>query len=90
MQVVGGVGVQVHAAGGNLVQVRLPEMRARLFDQRDAGFAGLTQLVAQTGGQLQAAGTAADDEDAVQIRGGRAFSPQRRQRRQAASGAQTG
>ena len=38
----------------------------RLVDQRDLGAAAPAELVAQARGQLQAARTAADDDDAVQ------------------------
>jgi len=66
-QVVGGVHVQVDAAGGDFVQVRLPEVRARFLDQRDVGQTLFTQGVAQPGGQLQSAGAATDDDDAVEV-----------------------
>jgi len=62
-QIVGGVHMQVAAASGNLVQVRLPEVRARTLDQRHMRQALLGRLVAQSGGQLQPASTAADDDD---------------------------
>ena len=64
-QVVHLVRAQVHAAGGDLVQLGLPDMGAVLVDQRDVGRAALAQRVAEARGQLQAAGTAADDDDAV-------------------------
>ena len=56
----------VHAAGRDLVQQRLPQMRARLVDERDVGLAAATELVAEPRRQLQAAGPAADHHDAVQ------------------------
>ena len=63
-QVVDLVHAQVHAAGGDLVQQRLPEVRALPVDQRDAGLAALAELVAQAGGKLEPAGAAADNDDA--------------------------
>ena len=68
-QIVQRVVVEVHAAGGDLVQQRLPQMGARLVDQRDLGLAALAQLVAEAGHQLEPAGAAADDDDPRQ--GGR-------------------
>ena len=65
IQIVQLVVVQVHAAGRDLMQQRLPQMRARLVHQRDQRLAPLAQLVAQAGGELEAAGAAADDDDAV-------------------------
>jgi hypothetical protein len=44
-------------------------MRARLLDQRDVRLAGLAELVTEPRRELQAAGTAADDDDAVQTIG---------------------
>ena len=64
-QVVRGVIVDVDAAGGNLVQVRLPEVRARLLDQRHVGAAALAQPVAQPRHKLQPARAAAHHDDAV-------------------------
>ncbi len=43
------VHAQVHAAGGDLVQQRLPQVRALPVDERDAGLAALAELVAQPG-----------------------------------------
>ena len=65
-QVVGGVLVYVDAAGGHLVQVRLPEVRARLLDERHIRQALLAQRAALPCGEFQAAGAAADDGHAVQ------------------------
>ena len=62
------VAVGVHAAGGNLVQQRLPHVRARALDERDLGLVLAAELVAELGDELEPAGAAADDEDAVQAR----------------------
>ena len=64
-EIVQRVVVQVQAACGDLVQQRLPEMGARPLDQRHLGLAAPAQPVAEPGHQLQAAGTAADHDDAV-------------------------
>ena len=56
----------VHAAGGDLVQMRLPEMRTRTLDQRDVGAPTSAERVAELRRELESAGTAADDDDAVQ------------------------
>jgi hypothetical protein len=45
-EIVGRVQVEVHAAGGNLMQVRLPEMGARFLDERDRRAPSFSQLVA--------------------------------------------
>jgi hypothetical protein len=47
------------------VQVRLPEVRACLLDERHLRQAAPAQRVAQACGQLQPASAAADDDDAV-------------------------
>ena len=52
-QVVDLVHAQVHAAGGDLVQLRLPDVRARLVDQRDVGPAALAERVAEPRRQLE-------------------------------------
>ena len=62
-EIVQGVVVQVHAAGGDLVEQRLPQMGAGAVDQGDVGLAPPAQLVAQLRDQLQAAGAAAHDHD---------------------------
>ena len=56
----------VHAARRDLVQLGLPHMRACLVDQRHRRHAAPAELLAQRRCQLQAAGTAADDDDAMQ------------------------
>ena len=65
-QIVQLVRAQVHAAGGDLVQQRLPQMGAALVDEGDVRALALAELVAQARGQLQSASAAADDDDAVQ------------------------
>ena len=62
-QVVDLVRRHVHAAGGDLVQLGLPDVHAFAVDQRDVDAA--PQLVAQPRGELEPARTAADDDDAV-------------------------
>ena len=64
-EVVGFVDANVHAACGELVQVRLPEVRARGLDQRDVRQLAATERIAEPGRELEAAGAAADDDDAV-------------------------
>ncbi len=59
------VGVHVHAARGDLVQQRLPEVRARAVDEGHVGAALAAEAVAQARGELQAAGAAAHHDDAV-------------------------
>ena len=68
-QVVDLVHAEVHAAGGDLVQQRLPKMRAAPVDQRDVRLAAPPQPVAEPGHQLQPAGASADNDDAVQLLG---------------------
>ena len=65
-QIVQLVVVEVHAAGRDLVQQRLPQVRARLVDQRDQCLLAFAELVAQARGELEAAGASADDDDSVQ------------------------
>ena len=65
-QIVQLVVVEVHAAGRDLVQQRLPQVRARLVDQRDQRLLALAELVAQARGELEPAGASADDDDPVQ------------------------
>lgn len=61
--------VEVHAAGRDLVQQRLPEVGARAVDERDLGALLLAEGVAEARGELKAAGASADDDDAVHGRG---------------------
>ena len=60
------VAADVHAAGGDLVQERLPDVRARLLDERDLRLALASELVAEPGRELEAAGAAAHDDDVMQ------------------------
>jgi len=63
---------EVHASGSNLVQQRLPQVCAAPVDQLDLRRAAFAILVAESGGQLQAACASADDEDLLRglARGG--------------------
>jgi hypothetical protein len=54
---------RVHAAGGDLVQLRLPDVGAVTVDERHVHRAA--DAVAKPGRELEAAGAAADDHDAV-------------------------
>ena len=65
-EVVGLVHPDVHAAGRDLVQVRLPEVRARLLDQRDVRLLPLAERVAESRREFEAAGAAADDDDPME------------------------
>ena len=56
----------VHAAGGDGVEEGFPEVGAGAFDQGDVG-AG-AEAVAGLGRELQAGGTATDDDDSVRGR----------------------
>ena len=63
------VAVDVHAAGGDLVQQRLPDVRARALDERDLAPCRLrAELVAEPRRELEPAGAAADDDDVMQAR----------------------
>jgi hypothetical protein len=64
-QVVDLVRGEVHAARGDLVQLRLPHVRAVAVDQRDVDDA--LHAVAEPRRELQTTGTAADDDDAVPV-----------------------
>src|SRR5690606_29077656 len=55
----------IHAAGGDLMQLGLPDVGALAVDERDLGLAIATELASQASGQLQAPGATADDDDAV-------------------------
>ena len=59
--------VDIHAAGRDLVQQRLPDVRPRFVDERDRRLAFLAQLVAERRGEFQTAGTAADHNDMRQF-----------------------
>ncbi len=58
---------EIHAAGGHFVQQGLPQMRVGLVDERDLGLAAAAERVAEARDQLEATGTAADDNDAMQL-----------------------
>ena len=63
-KVIGLVDAHVHAAVRQLVQMRLPEVRARALDQRYVRLVAPSQRVAELRRELEAARTAADDDDA--------------------------
>ena len=65
-QVVRLIDADIHAPGGDLVQMRLPEMRPLLLDQRDVRFLAAAELVAELSRKLEAAGAAAHDDDPMQ------------------------
>ena len=52
------------------MQQRLPDVGARLVDQRDLRLLRLPERVAERGRQLEPAGPAADDHDVMQARAG--------------------
>src|SRR6185503_12462525 len=54
---------RIHAAGGDLVQLRLPDVGTMAVDERDVHRAA--EPVAQPGGEFEPASAAADDDDAV-------------------------
>jgi hypothetical protein len=56
---------EIHAARGDLVEMRLPEVRALLLDEFDRGPAMLAKLVTEASRQFEATGTATDDDDFV-------------------------
>ena len=58
--------VGIHAARRDLVQQRLPQMRARLLDQRDVDLPALGELLAEPRDQLQPAGPAPHHDNVVQ------------------------
>ena len=68
------VRVHVHAAGGDLVQERLPQVRAAAVDEGDAGLRAVAVAVAQLRRELEPAGAAADHHDAVHPLSCRVFS----------------
>ena len=67
VQVIQFVIVQIHAACGNLVQQRLPQMRARSVDQGYARRLALPQRPAELSGQFEPAGPASYDNDSMQV-----------------------
>ena len=62
------VAAGIHAAGGDFVQQRLPDVRACTIDERDLGLAFTAELVAELRREFEPAGAAADDDDAVELR----------------------
>jgi hypothetical protein len=56
--------VEIDGSGCEFVQVRFPKVRATALDQDDLGAAFATELVAESGDELQAACATADDHDA--------------------------
>lgn len=54
----------IEHAGSHFVQQGLPDVGGRPVHQDDAGTVAQAQLAAQAGGQLQAPGTAANDDNA--------------------------
>src|SRR5206468_744929 len=65
-EIVGFVNPESHAARGDFMQMRFPEMRSRLFDQRDVRPIALAELVTHPRGKLEPTGATADDDNAVQ------------------------
>src|SRR5690242_12401120 len=54
----------IHAAGGDLVKLRLPYVRAVALDQGDVELPLASVFVTQPGREFQSPGSAADDHDA--------------------------
>ena len=61
------VRADIHAAGGNLVQQRFPDVRSATINERHSSGATLAQRVTETCRELDAAGSAAHDDDLVCI-----------------------
>jgi hypothetical protein len=59
------VGMDVHAARRDLVQQRLPQVRAAAVDERHVRFRPASVAIAQLRGELEAARAAAHHHDAV-------------------------
>jgi hypothetical protein len=57
----------VHAASGDFVEQRLPQMGARLFHQRNVGAAAPAQPIAQPGDQFEPTGPTPDDDDPMEL-----------------------
>jgi hypothetical protein len=62
-QVVQCFAVRVHAAGGNFMQQRFPDMGARGIHQRDVQLGRAPCQPSQTAGQHQATGATTDNHD---------------------------
>jgi hypothetical protein len=58
------VNVEIHRAGSQLMEVGLPEVRAATLYQNNLGATPAPELVTETGDQLEAARTTANDHDA--------------------------
>ena len=58
---------QVHAAGRDLVQERLPQVSAVLVDQRHVRQLAPAQFVAEPGYEFEPTGAAANDDNAMEI-----------------------
>ena len=57
------VGGDIHAPGGNFVELRLPHMRAVSLDQRNVELPLASVSVAQAGRKLQSSGSTSDDHN---------------------------
>ena len=66
-QVVDLVHAEIHAAGSDLMQQRLPQMGAAFVHEGHVGPFVTTQLVAEPSHERQPASAAADDDDAMEI-----------------------
>lgn len=66
---------KVHAAGGDLMQLGLPDVAVLALDEGDLGLATTAERVAQAGGELESARTTTDDDDAVRGAGGALIHP---------------
>ena len=58
---------EIHAAGRDLVQQRLPQVSAALVDQRHVRQLAPAQLVAEPGYEFEPTGAAANDDNAMEI-----------------------
>ena len=65
-EVIQRVVAHIHASGSDLVQQRLPQVRARTVDQGGLYFLALRKLVADARDELQARGSAAHDDDVME------------------------
>jgi hypothetical protein len=61
------VHAEIHAAGADFMQQRLPQMGPVLVDEGYVGPLVTTELVTEPGDELQPAGAATDDDDAMEI-----------------------
>ena len=68
-QIIEHVLIHIHAAGGDLVQQRFPQMRTRTVDQRHLSLPAAADAVTQTRCEFKPAGAAADDNDVVRAGG---------------------